>query len=92
MANAKDTKTTDAPETVENSADTPVEATEAKKGRPTTRKPGGRTVSAYFDPDEYDALVEGSFDKRHRKDSDLIRAAVFAYIGYNPESAESAAE
>lgn len=83
MANAKDTKTpdTDAAVEVENT-----EATEAKKGRPTTRKPGGRTVSAYFDPDEYDALVEGSFDKRHRKDSDLIRAAVFAYIGYNPES------
>jgi hypothetical protein len=85
MANAEKTQTqkTDAvePETVEttDTAET-TDAAPKKLGRPTNRIPGGKQLSAYFEPAEVALIEEAGFVKRHRKDSDLIRAAVLAYI------------
>lgn len=86
MANAKSTEST-APVEVENtdaSTDENEEPAPKKLGRPSNRIPGGKQLSAYFEPAEVAHIEEAGFVKRHRKDSDLIRAAVLAYIADVP--------
>lgn len=74
---------TDTVETAPEAETTPgTDETEDKpgRGRPTTRVAGGKQLSAYFEPDEVKWIEEAGFEKRHRKDSQLIRAAVLEYI------------
>lgn len=43
-------------------------------------KPKNRQIAASFTPDEVARITEAQFVKRHLKATDLVRAAVLAYI------------
>jgi hypothetical protein len=63
-------------------------AFEATKPKSRTREDGGKQVGAWFSPVEYAALRKARFRHELDRDSDLIRAAVAAYVA-EPESDQS---
>lgn len=86
MANTDKTPTT-AP--ADEFAGTTLDATEAAKpGRKQVRDPEGRNIGAFFSGAEAAHIREARFVKRFDKDSDVIRAAVAAYLSDIPTPSE----
>ncbi|QXG07812.1 hypothetical protein [Curtobacterium phage Reje] len=54
--------------------------TAAKGGRPSTRDPEGRQIGSWFSKEKAAHIREARFVKRLDKDSDVIAAAVDAFL------------